>query len=254
LRIRAGLIYQEVGNMSNELKLDEVDVDGAIRESAHEMTGTLETEGDTRLGFLKKAGLAGGALVGGGALLGALAPTALAGTGSGRPPARFGSGDIGILNFALTLEYLERDFYNEAAKNDRRKSFLGKDGKNFLMAVVKDERAHVEFLQKGLGSAAVKEPKFDFGKTTSNEKAFLHTAYALENTGVGAYSGQAFNIVNPEYLAAALSIVTIEARHSGLIGEIIRGNKGVAPNGPFDKPLSAHQVLTKVKKTGFIKG
>jgi ferritin-like protein len=101
------------------------------------LAGTLEAKGDTRLGFLKKAGVAGGALVGGGALLGALAPTAMAGTGTGRPPSRFGSGDIGILNYALTLEYLERDFYNEAAKNDRRKSFLGKDGKSFLTAVIR---------------------------------------------------------------------------------------------------------------------
>jgi hypothetical protein len=241
--------------MSEHFKLEDVDVDGAIRETAHDAGAALESEGDTRLDFFKKAGIAGGALVGGGALLGALVPgTALAGSGAGRPPARFGSGDVGILNYALTLEYLEREFYNEAAKMDRKKNFLKGIEKEFLQAVVKDERAHAEFLEKALGSSAVKEPKFDFGKTTGDRKLFLKTSFALENTGVGAYSGQAFNIADHANLAAALSIVTIEARHSGLIGAIIRGNKGVAPDGPFDKPLSAHQVLHKVKKTGFIKG
>ena len=242
--------------MSSHFNLDEIDVDGALRESAQEAEAALAQEGDTRLGFLKKAGLAGGAVVGGGALLGALtAPAALARVGTGRPPSSFGAGDIGILNYALTLEYLERGFYNEAAKNDRkRKSFLSGISKDFLMAVVKDERAHVEYLEQALGSAAIKEPKFDYGNTTSSEKLFLGTAFALENTGVGAYSGQAFNIADPANLAAALSILTIEARHSGLVGGILRGNKGVAPDGPFDKPLSAHQVLKKVKSSGFIKG
>lgn len=120
--------------------------------------------------------------------------------------------------------------------------------------MVKDESAHVKILKGLLGKKAVAEPKFDFGKTTSSEGAFLKTAFALENTGVGAYSGQAFNIADPVNLGYALSIVTIEARHSGLVGGIIRGNKGVAPDGPFDKPLSAHQVLSKVKSTGFIVG
>ena len=242
--------------MSSDLNLDSVDTDGAIRETAHEATEAMEHDGDTRLDFFKKAGLAGGAVMGGGALLGALVPGAAMarGSGSGRPPARFGSGDVGILNFALTLEYLEREFYNEAAKNDRKKSFLNGLEKQFLQAVVTDERKHVAFLEGALGSSAVKQPKFDFGKTTSDKKAFLKTAFALENTGVGAYSGQAFNIASPENLGYALSIVTIEARHSGLVGALLRGSKGVTVNGAFDKPLNAHQVLQKVKSTGFIRG
>ena len=237
--------------MSSELKLEEFDADGAIAEAAYEANETMEAEGDTRLDFLKKAGVAGGAVMGGGALLGALVPgTAMA--GQGRAPRSFGKGDVGILNFALTLEYLERDFYNEAAKKDGRRNFLNGLEKDFLMAVRKDEKAHVTYLEDALGGKAIKKPKFDFRDTTGSRKPFLKTSFALENTGVGAYLGQGPFIKSGDILVAALSIATIEARHAGLIGGILRGERGVAPKGPFDKALKARTVLKKVKATGFI--
>jgi hypothetical protein len=90
--------------MNSDMTLDRVDVDGAIRETAHDRLEGLES-GDTRLDFLKKAGLTGGAVIGGGALLGALTPAgAMAAQGKGRPPAKFGQGDVGIFKVALTLE------------------------------------------------------------------------------------------------------------------------------------------------------
>ena len=244
--------------MSSHMNLEEIDVDGAIRETAHEATSTLADEGDTRLDFFKKAGIAGGTVMGGGLLLGSLVPgSALAGKkgkGKGKldaPPKKdFGKGDIGILNYALTLEYLEAAFYNEAKKKG---SFKDGATNDFLKAVVKDENAHVKILKGLLGKKAAKSPKFDFGKTTSDEKLFVATAFALENTGVSAYSGQAFNIDDPAVLAGALSIVTIEARHSGLIGQILKGSKGIAPDGPTDKAVGAKDTLKAVKKTGFIK-
>ena len=173
--------------MSYQVNLAEVDVDGAIREAADAVSG------DTRLSFLKKAGLAGGAAMSGGAVLSVLAPSAFA-AGDGRPPASFGKGDIGILNYALTLEYLEAAFYNGASGANLP---LSSQGAAFLKVVTKDENAHVKFLKSALGSKAAKEPKFDFKGTNTNAEMFMKTAQVLENTGVHAYSGQALNITSP---------------------------------------------------------
>ncbi|HEX3042292.1 MAG TPA: ferritin-like domain-containing protein [Solirubrobacterales bacterium] len=228
------------------------EIEAVVQEAAHEATEALE--GDTRLGFLKKAGLAGGGLVGGGALLSALTPAAAMAAGKGRPPAKFGKGDIGILNYALTLEYLEAAFYNEATANNKKKTFLkGAQEQAFLKRVTADENAHVAFLEKALGSQAIAAPKVDFGGTTASESAFIKTAVALENTGVGAYSGQALNIADPAYAAAALSIWSVEARHASVAGLLLKPtSKNLSPNGAFDEPKTAAQVLKAVAATGFL--
>ena len=210
-----------------QINLDAVDSDGAIREAAEEVAS------DTRLDFLRKATVAGGAVVGGGAILGALAPAAMAaGT---RPPSSFGKGDIGILNYALTLEYLENAFYTEAKQN--LLSQLDGQGQQFLRTVQKDEAVHVAALKSALGRKAVKKPKFNFGNTVTDPTTFLATAYVLENTGVHAYLGQAGNIKSSKVLLTAASIVTIEARHSGAIATIL--GKAISPNGAFDNGYSA---------------
>jgi hypothetical protein len=221
-----------------KINLEEVDTDGAIREAAE------EAGSDTRLSFLRKAGIASGAVVSGGAILGALAPAAMA---AGAPPSSFGKGDIGILNYALTLEYLERAFYEEATS---KLHGLDSQLEAFLKTTTRDEKAHVAFLKKALGSKAVKQPKFNFKGTTGKASTFAATAYVLENTGVHAYLGQAGNIKTPAYLLAAASIVTIEARHSGAIGVYL--GKEISPNGPFDNGYTAAKVLAAVKGTGFI--
>src|SRR6204780_5334625 len=231
--------------MSYEINLDEIDADGAVREAADAVSG------DTRLSFLKKAGVAGGALVSGGAVLSALAPNAFAGP-AGRPPTKFGKGDIGILNYALPLEYLEAAFYNGATAANLA---LSSQTAAFLKVVTRDENAHVAFLKSALGSKAATEPKFNFQGTNTNAEMFMKTAQVLENTGVHAYSGQALNITNPKYVKAALSILTIEARHASVIGLLNEpAGEQIAPDGPFDTPLTAAAVLTAVKGTGFIVG
>jgi hypothetical protein len=230
----------------DRIDLNSIDADGAIAETHAAAEEALDS-GHTRISFLRKGALAGGAALSGGAILGALLPGTALAAGTGTPPASFGKGDIGILNYALTLEYLESAFYNAATKNNVAKG--DKQLTAFLTTATKDEAAHVKFLKAGLGSAAVKSPKFNFGKAVTDKATFAATAYVLENTGVHAYLGQAGNIANPKYLLAAASIVTIEARHSGAIGLYL--GKAIAPV-PFDTGYTAAKVLAAVKGTGFI--
>jgi hypothetical protein len=235
--------------MSHTINIDEVDADGAVRETYAEALDGLR-EGDTRLSFLRKSAVTAGVALSGGAMLSTLAPSALASAGAGRPPASFGKGDIGILNYALTLEYLEAAFYNGATAANMA---LSPQTAAFLKVVTKDENAHVAFLKKALGSKAAKEPKFNFKGANTSVETFMKTAQVLENTGVHAYSGQALNIKSPAYVKAALSILTIEARHASVIGLLNEpAGEDIAPDGPFDTPYTAAKVLAAVKGTGFI--
>ena len=184
----------------------------------------------------------GGGLLGSGALLGAVADGAQAAT----------KGDISILNFALTLEYLEAAFYAEANKMGA----LSGETKLFAKVVAAHEATHVATLKQVLGSAAVKSPKFNFRGTTESASKFRATAQTLEDTGVAAYKGQAPKISSDAYLAAALAIHTVEARHAAWIREI-RGSAGASASASpapaaFDKPLTKKQVLSAVAGTHFI--
>ncbi len=236
----------------DELNLAKVDVDGAVQETAAAL------EGNTRGAFLRKAGLTGGALAGSGALFGVLAPGASArmrrddwgGSQNGRPSPAFGRGDVGILNFALALEYLEAAFYNEATAAGK---ITDPATKAFLETTTRDENAHVAELQQALGSNAIAMPTFDFQGIPEDQGKFQQTAYVLENTGVHAYLGQLTNICMPAYLAAAGSIALVEGRHAAVIGSIINDSpSGIAPNGPNDTPETAQQIISAVRGTGFV--
>lgn len=215
--------------MSNRLALAEIDTDGAIRET---MDGL---RGDTRAAFLAKCGLFGGGLLGGSGLLAIMAEDADAQS----------RGDIAILNFALTLEYLEAAFYTEA------EDVGALDGEVALFARVvgAHERAHVRGLQAALGRRAVARPRFNFRGTTEDQADFTATAQVLEDTGVAAYKGQAPRIDSNTVLAAALSIHAVEARHAAWIRDI--NDSPPAPRA-FDRPLSRSQVLAAVRRTRFI--
>src|ERR1700722_1680840 len=231
--------------MSYQINLDEIDADGAIREAADEVSG------DTRLSFLRKSAVAGGAALSGGAVLSALVPGVAMASGGGRPPAKFGKGDIGVLNYALTLEYLEAAFYNGATA---AKLALTPQAAAFLTVVTRDENAHVAYLKKALGKKAVASPMFEFGEANTNVEKFMAAAYVLENTGVHAYLGQVGNIQAKAYLKAAGSILTIEARHAAVIGSLNEpAGNDIAPEGPFDVPYTAGKVLAAVTATKFIK-
>ena len=222
--------------MFDSLNHGEIDRDDAIDQT----TGAV---GISRASMFRRAAAGGGALVGGSALLAALPGAALASSTAG--------GDIAILNYALTLEYLEAAFYNEAVA----KGALKGETLKFAKVVQAHENQHVAFLRKALGAKAVKKPKFDFNGATASQAAFQKTAMALEDTGVAAYAGQGPLIKNKQITAAALSIHSVEARHASWIREILGkgGNPSPAPSA-FDAAKTMSQVLAIVKGTGFIVG
>jgi rubrerythrin len=155
---------------------------------------------------------------------------------------QFGKGDIGILNYALTLEYLETAFYEEVTKSGL---FKGKE-----LAVLKkfgsEEAQHVSALHstvKKLGGTPAPKPKSEF--PLENAKAVAELAGTVENLGAAAYLGQAGNIESPEVLAAALSIHSVEARHAATLNTLL--GLSITPNGAFAMPADVKTVLKSVE-------
>ena len=219
--------------MSDRITVEALDVDGALREAE------AATAGDTRAELFRKAAIGGGSLIGGGILLSGVAAPALA-----KPSKKQ---DVKILNYALTLEYLEAAFYSEAVS----KGAISGDALAAAKIVRDHELAHVKALKSVLGGAAVKKPKFDFMNTTGDQKTFLATAVALEDTGVAAYAGQGPRVSQKAVVQAALSIHSVEARHAAHFRSL--AGMTFAPKA-FDAAKSMKQVLKIVTKTGFIQG
>lgn len=223
---------EEDGTARRELAelpdLGAVDRDDAIGEAAEELLG------DSRADLLRKAA------VGSGLLVGLVA--------SPVTPARaqgISATDKSILNFALLLEYLQADFYTEAERLDTLRGTTARQAR----IVGAHERAHVAALRDALGSEAVRKPTFNFRGVTEDQGAFRRTAVAFEDLSVAAYAGQAPRIQSPAYLAAALGILSVEARHAAWIRRIA----GRRPaSSAFDEPRSRSEVLRLVRATRFI--
>ena len=153
----------------------------------------------------------------------------------------FGEGDLGIVNYALTLEYLEAAFYEEVASSGL---FKGED-----LALIKEfgqnENEHVAALEataKKLGDPAPKpETKFDL----KDADTVLKTAAEVENLGAAAYLGQAANIEDRAILEAALSIHTVEGRHAAALNHVL--GQTITPDGAFAMPATAEEVLPEVQ-------
>jgi hypothetical protein len=199
--------------------LERADRDGAIAEAR---------AGLSRAGFLAAAGT--------GALL-ALAPRARA--------AGLSANDVGVLNYALSLEYLQAAFYTES---ERSKALKGRAAVAAAQ-VGAVERAHVKAFRALLGRKAIGRPRFDFQGVTEDPEAFLKTAVAFEDLAVEAYKGQAPALESKQVLAAALGIHTVEARHAAWM----RYLNGIRPAASaFDDPRAKSEIDRIVRATGFV--
>jgi hypothetical protein len=210
----------------NELKLDTLDRDGALQEAVERVWGG------------SRADLLRGAAVGSAALVGALALP--------EPGRAATANDVDILNYALTLEYLQASFYTETERIGALKTVPARRAARVLGSV---ERAHVKALRKVLGRSAVKRPFFNFQGTTEDERKFLKTAVAFEDLAVAAYKGQAPLIDSKQILAAAVAIHSVEARHAAWMRHLF----GILPaNHAFDDAASKPAILEIVASTRFI--
>ncbi len=164
-------------------------------------------------------------------------------------------GDLEIVQYALTLEYLEAKFYADVLD-------AGVIEDPALVKLIEDvqqnEQEHVEALRatvSQLGATPVADPEGDFRAVIDKgERAVLETAAMVENVGAAAYLGQAPFIQDPDILAAALAIHTVEARHAAALNEIYGYPfatddplEGSVPDGPFATPLDMEAVLKLVR-------
>ena len=163
-------------------------------------------------------------------------------TDGGSETEQFGKGDVGILNYALTLEYLETAFYADVVKSGL---FKGADLET-IRKFGAQESEHVDALTaavKQMGGKPAPEPKTEF--PLKNAKSVLELAATVENLGAAAYLGQAANIKSPEVLASALAIHTVEGRHASALNTLL--GKPITPDGAFGKPADAKTVLKTVE-------
>ena len=140
---------------------------------------------------------------------------------------------VKILNFALTLEYLESSFYNYGLSS--KYHIVPAQDLAIFQTIQAHENEHVQYLKAALGAQAVAEPQFDFSGARGAHNGPFHDVFfvydkfkalsqAFEDTGVRAYKGQAPNLMSVKpVLTVALQIHAVEARHASEVRRL-RGN------------------------------
>jgi Ferritin-like domain len=212
-----------------DLTLEQLDGDGALQESIADLYG------DTRAELLRKA------VIGGTTLLAALAsPPALAAEMSKQ-------NDVRIFQYALNFEYLQSSFYTETeragtvARMEEAKAVWAR-------TLGAHERAHVKIIKKVLGDAATKKPFFDFQGNTESEARFTRTAVAMEDLTTALLTGVTPALRSRGLVAAAFSLLTVEARHAAWARHL----SGIVPvAGPFDRAKPVSEVDRIVASTRF---
>ena len=172
-------------------------------------------------------------------------------TGAGTGTDRYGPGDLGIAMYALTLEYIETDFYGKVIASGKLSGKLLDTVKRFAG----QESEHVKTLEGYLNQNGGKPPERP--KTTfqlPDQAAILQQAVTIENLGASAYLGQADRIKSKDLLAAALSIHSVEGRHAAALS--VAANAAAAPgaaklsptpDGAFAVPATAFNVITALQ-------
>jgi rubrerythrin len=189
--------------------------------------------GSRRSDFLKRALVVSGA---------GIAGAMVAGSPRSTDAAQVSQPDLRALNLILMVEFTENAFYAEALDRNR----LGGELRDYARSVAAQEKEHLDFVRSALGGRAEAEPDFDFGDKTGDPDAFAAAAGDLEDLAVAAYNGQGTN-VSPKTLAAAATIVSVEARHAAWIRSIV--GEPPAPDAT-DTPQSADEVLDGLQQAG----
>ena len=160
---------------------------------------------------------------------------------------------VDVLNFALTLEELESEFYNLGS---RARNLIPRETSKVFETLRDHEEAHVKLLRGVLGNKAVVKPQFDFtaGGTFpdvfTNYQTFLALSQAFEDTGVRAYKGQATNLMaNGQILQTALQIHSVEARHAAMIRRIRGEKEWITGNSRGTLPAAAQAIYNGEENT-----
>lgn len=237
--------------MSDYLNLETLDPQGDIRNAAED-AGAFNSQGFGRRDALRRGAAAGGGVLLAGGLFQTMLSPAEAAISKSKKSKK---NDVAILNYALTLEYLEAAFY---AQGNANKAWLNANIQTFATVTGQHEADHVTTLKKVLGKAAVKSPTVDFKTAVTDPTTFAKTAQVLEDTGVSAYAGQVTNVLQSAVLSAAASIHSVEARHAAWIRLLLieaglaSGDAALPAPTAFDKSATEKQVLKAVVGTGFL--
>ena len=190
----------------------------------------------TRGQLLAGGTVAAGAITGAGVLLGGLPTPAIS------KPSQ--AQDARVLEWLLQVEYLEAGFYSEA----ERRGALNGEPREFAALVGEQERAHVDALERALGTKATNKPTFDFGDAVTDPRRFVATAIELEEMALAAFNGQVPNLTEKRLLMA-MKVASVEARHVGWVRDLAGRNP--APR-PADVPATQAQTEAAMKDTGFL--
>jgi hypothetical protein len=153
--------------------------------------------------------------------------------------------DVSILNYALTLEYLEADAY--AAINDA--GVLPGRAATYFKAFGAHEAEHITALTEtimSLGGTPVQRPMFDFSGVPRDPGEIVRFFQMVEAVGASAYHGAAGSITNPDVLTAALQIHANEAEHAAALADLVAPGTALFSPAAFATPRTPDEVLAIV--------